>query len=222
MKTFMCVQYSPEWWQIRRGVVTASAADRIITPTGKPSAQADGYIAELIADLVELSPNAFSDRGRMGTPAMEAGRQAEPTARDWYSLTRNVDVQQVGFIRSECGRYGASPDGMIDKAEEPGSLELKCPLLKTHAKYLMEGQVLPSEYKPQVHFQLLVTRRKWVDFMSYAEGLPPLLVRVVPDSYTLLMANMLHDFLTRYDAALAKLGVTFPSPDAAEENPNVG
>lgn len=204
MKIFKCVQYTPAWWEARRGIVTASAADRILTPTGKVSAQQDGYIAELIADIVDLSPNAFSERGRIGTAAMEAGRQAEPKARNWYSMVRNVNVQQVGFVLSDCGRFGGSPDGLVG---EEGGLELKCPLLKTQAGYLMDGEVLPNDYKPQVHFHLIVTNRPWWDFMSYAEGLPPLLIRVTPDDYTVKLAEALADFLRKYDAALAKLGV---------------
>jgi hypothetical protein len=198
-----CIQYDPSWWEARRGIPTASGFDRIITPTGKPSAQADGYIDELIGDLVDLRPNAFSERGRMGTPEMQAGRDAEPAARAWYALESGADVKQVGFCLSDCGRFGCSPDGLVG---DDGVLELKCPMLKTQSSYLRKAE-LPNDYRPQVHGHLLVTGRKWVDFMSYAPGLPTFRVTVVPDEYTAKLKAALDEFLVRYAEALAKFNI---------------
>lgn len=202
----MCVQYSPDWWELRRGIPTASSFDKIITPGGKPSTQAEGLIDELVGDLVDMRPNAFSERGRMGTPEMEAGRAAEPQARSWYALQRNMDVQEVGFCLHDSGLYGCSPDGLVG---EEGGLELKCPLPKTHAGYVRRGG-LPLDYKPQVHGSLVVTGRKWWDFMSYMPGLPPHLVRIEPDDYTKALADALAAFLAKYSEALAKFGLKIP------------
>ena len=48
---FDFAQYSPEWWNVRRGIPTASEFDRILTPaTGKPSKSADGYACQLIGE----------------------------------------------------------------------------------------------------------------------------------------------------------------------------
>lgn len=231
MKVYLMPQYTPEWWEARRGRPTASEFDKILTPTGKRSAQAKRYAARLATELVNLSPTAFSDR-RIGTPAMEAGRRSEPDARRFYSLLRGTDVQQVGFVVSACGRFGCSPDGLVGleaadagqdeqnglllpwvEAEAAGLLELKCPLLETHAEYRVEGDdYLPGEYKPQVHGQLLVTGLPWVDFLSYAEGLDAHLVRVVPDDYTRLLAEALDEFLALYaDTARKLLGEDHPA-----------
>jgi hypothetical protein len=46
------VQGSDEWLQSRLGKPTASNFGKLITPTGKPSASADGYINELIAQRI--------------------------------------------------------------------------------------------------------------------------------------------------------------------------
>lgn len=211
-------QYSPAWWEARCGIPTASSFDRIITPVrGKLSEQCDDYIAELIGDRVCLTPNAFTERGRMGTPEMEAGRIAEPEARKFYSMIREVDVDQVGFVISACGRFGCSPDGLVG---EDGALELKCPLLKTQAGYLLKGG-LPPEYKPQVHGQLIVTGRAWIDFLSYAPGLDPLLVRVEPDEYTAKLRNALEAFWERYQRAWELLtGKRDTPPAATPERPD--
>ena len=42
--------------------------------------------------------------------------------------------------------------------------------------------ILPKEHSLQLQGQLWVTDRKWVDFMSYHPGLPPLIIRIKPDA----------------------------------------
>lgn len=199
MRVIECRQLTPEWWEARRGVPTASQFGRILTPkTLKPSAQADAYIDELIGDLVSLNPPVFSQNGY--TAAMTAGREFEPEARRFYEMERGVDVREVGFVMDDLGRFGCSPDGLVG---DDGGLELKCPLPKTHAGYLREGG-LPVEYAPQVHGSLVVTGRAWWDFLSYAPGLPEVLVRVTPNEYTEALREALEVFWARYMEAMDK------------------
>jgi len=200
MKIIDCEQYSVEWWQAKKGVPSASNFDRILTAkTGKASAQAEDYIAELIADLhTDLLP----ERAELaGTRAMRNGLELEPEARRWYALVRDVDVQRVGFCVTDDGRFGCSPDGLVG---DEGGLELKCPLGKTQVKYLRAG-TLPDEYRPQVHGALIVSGRPWWDFLSYCPGLPPLLIRVRPDDYTERLRQALESFWADYKTALANI-----------------
>ena len=215
MKTFMCAQYSPEWWTIRRGVPTASEFDRIMTPKKRTySAGAGGYIAQLIADTACLNPNFFTDRPQ--SRAMADGINNEPEARRYYELIAEHHVQQVGFCLTDDGRFGCSPDGLVG---DDGGLELKCPQLNTQAKYLVKGE-LPLEYMCQVHGQLIVTGRKWWDFLSYAPGLAPLLVRVEPNDFTDLLRVHLERFWTQYQETKAKILPEPPTPiEVTVENP---
>lgn len=229
MKIVKCPQYSDLWWEARRGIPTASEAGRIITPVGKKcalqeghdgthraaeedekvkskgrcqvgvpqmSAQADKYIAKLIADKYRFDPNMFTS-GPM-TPAMRNGSQCEPEARRWYEYDRGLSVEQVGFCLDDYGRFGCSPDGLVNG---DGLLELKCPQPETHVGYLL-GQTLPDDYKPQVHMQLIVTGRKWVDFVSYCAGFDPFMYRVEPDEFTETLRGVMEEFWAKYQKCL--------------------
>jgi len=202
MREIECVQGQPEWWEARRGIPTASEFDRILTPIKKqPSAAQTGYIASLIADATCMLPNWFADRP--STKDMDHGKETEPQARAWYEMERGVQVRQVGFCVTDDGRFGCSPDGLIDP---DGGLELKCPKLSTHTAWLMADKV-PDEYLPQIHGCLIVTGRQWWDFVSYspARGLPPLLKRVFRDEYTIKLAVELELFDERLKETYLKL-----------------
>lgn len=192
-------QYSPEWWDVRRGVPTASNFGRIMTPaTRKPSSQAAGYICQLIAE--QADPH-YADVDSYVSAAMKNGTMMEPEARAFYTFERDADVTEVGFCLTDDGRFGASPDGLVG---DDGTLELKSPMHKTHVEYLLAG-VVPPAYLPQVHGQIIVTGRAWCDFMSYARGLPPLLIRVERDDYTADLEAALDVFWREYQTALEKI-----------------
>lgn len=210
VQVFDCLQYSPEWWLIRRGIPTASNFGKILTPAkGDLSKSADDYIAELIADRAQLHAPITTDHPL--SRDMANGLNMEPEARNWFALEADVEVKQVGFCLTADGRFGCSPDGLIG---EDGGLELKCPSLKTQVKYLLDGE-LPNEYRAQVHGSLIVTGRAWWEFVSYAPGLPPFRVRVFPDAYTAKLRDGLEAFHGRYMDLLAKFDLP-PLPTVAE------
>jgi hypothetical protein len=199
MKRYDFDQYSMSWWNIRRGVPTASMFGKIITPAkGELSKQADDYIHQLIADRYDPEYGVVED---YVSAAMRNGTVMEPEARRYYEFDRDCAVEQVGFCMDDAGRFGCSPDGLVG---DGGGLELKSPLAKTQIAYLIADE-LPAQYAPQVHGSLVVTGRKWWDFMSYVPGFPPLLIRVEPDEYTDKVRKALDDFWPRYQAALEQV-----------------
>lgn len=201
MKFHNVEQSSEEWFKLRLGIPTASNFDRIMTPKKMElSKSADGFIADLIAE--KLSP-FYPERAEQFTNrAMEWGKQTEDEARKFYAMDQNVTPTNGGFCTTDDRRLGCSPDFLVG---DDGCGELKCPQPGTHVQYLIDG-VLPDAYKCQVHGHLIVTGRKWCDFMSYAIGLPPFIVRVEPDQYTLTLSTVIYEqFLPRYDLLLAKI-----------------
>lgn len=201
MKIIECQQYDPDWWDARRGIPTASQFHRFITPkTNKFGDGATSYIHELIAAKMRHTPEFITDRAQ--TRDMQHGAELEDEARRFYQMDTGREVRRVGFCLSDCGRFGGSPDGLIDP---DGGLELKCPQVKTHVGYMVEGE-LPPEYKAQVHGLLIITGRAWWDFMSYVgTDIDPVIVRVEPNGYTRDLKIALEQFLERYDKTLKKL-----------------
>ena len=198
MKIIQCEQGTKQWADARRGIATASNADRIITPAkGEYSKSAYGYACELLAAQL-LPPYFWIDGDDFQSAAMAHGTNTEKEARAYFELDSGLVVREVGFILADDGRAGCSPDGVIGDGDEMELLELKCPLHKTQVAYLDKG-VLPDEYKPQVHWALAVTGCRACHFMSYAIGLPKLILRVEPNAYTKTVADLMTRFFEQMD-----------------------
>lgn len=166
------LQGTTAWLALRAGIPTASDFDRIVTPKGKPSAQAEKYMFALLAERI------------MGHPRIQAvsswqarGSQLEAEAVAYYEGVREQDTSLVGFITNDARTIGASPDRLVG---DDGLLEIKVPAEHTHVSYLLTRGV-DAEYYPQVQGQLWVTGRAWLDIMSYHPEMPPALIRVERD-----------------------------------------
>ena len=192
-------QNSGEWEQTRAGKVTASELDALITPLWK-ARTGDGVQTYLTKKLAEKW---------LGGPLpsfqaldMEFGHILEAEARPFYTVTTGREVQTVGFIESEDGKCGCSPDGLISLTH---GLEIKSPRIETHIRYLLDGG-LPKDYAAQVHGSMFITGATHWDFMSYRRGLPPLIITIERDAEIQdKIQDAVTDFLVQFDAAWAKL-----------------
>jgi len=132
-----------------------------------------GLTALLVAERITgwTDPTYMSDD-------MYRGHLIEPIARDLYS-EKYAPAKEIGFmVRSEPDwTLGYSPDGLIG---DGGLLEVKAPRAKTHLRTILSGEV-PTYHMPQIQAGLLVTGRKYLDFVSYYGGLPMFVKRVLPD-----------------------------------------
>lgn len=170
MKIYDFEQRSEEWFAIRCGKPTASSFDKIVTAKGEPSKQSQKYLyktaGEHIAGIAEETYQSA---------AMLRGIELEEEARNLYEMITGREITQVGFcVEDGCG---CSPDGLVG---DDGMIEIKCPIISTHVGYLLDNK-LPTDYIQQVQGQLLVTGRKWCDFVSHYPGLKPLIIRVERD-----------------------------------------
>ena len=157
--TLDCEQGSEEWLAARLGIPTATGFENIVTATGKKSASYIKYMAELIEESILGGGDTFK------SGFMERGNQLEPQARAAYEFLTGNDVIQVGGVYlNEDREVMVSPDGLIPSLKK--GLEIKCPKMSTHIRYLLEGGV-PSEYIIQVQANLWVTGYDTWDFVSY-------------------------------------------------------
>ena len=171
MKIITAEQQTPEWYKARAGIPSASNFDMIVTSKGEPSKQAQKYMYRLAGERITGIPEETYQNA-----AMARGVELEAEARSYYELTTGQTVEQVGFFVHDDG-FGCSPDGLVG---EDGLIEIKCPSMAVHVGYLLDNKV-PTDYFQQTQGQLLVTGRKWLDFISYYPLMKPLVVRIERD-----------------------------------------
>lgn len=175
MKIHNFEQNSQEWYEARIGVITASNFSKIITPKKLQVSTQSEELAICLAGEIVTGISAEDFQGNYHT---DRGQELEPEAVELYEMTTGRTAVKVGFITNDAGTIGASPDRLIG---EDGGLEIKCPSMKQHLRYLFGLDDLTQEHRPQVQGNILVAERKWWDVMSYHPDLPPVIKTVNPD-----------------------------------------
>ena len=193
------VQGTEEWMQARAGIPTASEFDSLVTPemkirTGEtPKSYLNKKLAEAWLGGPLIGFSAFST---------EQGQILEGEAKPWFELEYGETIQSVGFITTEDGRVGCSPDGLLG---ENSGIEIKCPEPQTHVGYLLKGE-LPKDYAAQVHGSLWVTGRTTWKFVSYRRHFPALVLTIVRDEEKMkVLGDALHAFLEQFREGWRKL-----------------
>lgn len=169
------IQGSDDWMSSRRGLITASEVRHIITPTLKiaDNDQTRSHVYELAAQRITdyTEPTYIGDE-------MIRGMTDEPIARQLYN-DNFAPVTGCGFITNDDNGFtiGYSPDGLVG---DDGLIEVKGRRQKFTVQSIVEGEV-PKEHMLQIQTGLLVTGRKWCDYLSFTGGMPLLPIRVYPD-----------------------------------------
>lgn len=193
---FDVAQNSPEWFEARRGIVTASRfADVLAKGQGITRRK---YLLTLAGEAI--TGECAESFGNVHT---ERGHEMEAEARDLYAFARDADPQLVGFMRR--GRAGCSPDALIG---DDGMLEIKTKLPHLQLDVLDKGK-LPSEHVAQVQGQLWIAGRDWADFVSYWPKLPLFCIRVErDDKYIAVLKQAVDDFVGELDVYIKRYGVS--------------
>jgi putative phage-type endonuclease len=197
-------QGTPEWAAARAGKVTASCVDRVLAriKVGEAAARRD-YRAQLVAEILTGQPQGSS----FVNAEMQWGIEQEPLARYAYDAMKDCSVQKVGFItHPTIERAGASPDGLVG---DVGGVEIKCPKTATHLMYLLDG-IVPSDYQPQMLWQMACAGLRWVDFVSFDPRLPAehrlLIVRMHRDDKRIAeMEQEVRKFLLEVEGLLQRI-----------------
>jgi len=166
MKILEMAQGTPEWLAARAGRVTSSKIQDVMAKikTGEAATRRD-YRAQIIAEILTGQPQGDT----FTNEAMRWGTEQEPFARAAYEMASGFMVDQVGFVlHPTIERAGASPDGIVDM---DGLVEIKCPKTATHIQYRLDKSV-PTQYQPQMLWQMACTGAAWCDFVSFDPRLP--------------------------------------------------
>jgi len=171
MKIHNFEQLSDDWFDIRKGKMTASHAQAIATAGGGLDTYLKNMMAEFYSSgIKEHFSNKDTDRGN----------ELEPQARILYELETGIDVDEVGFI--EFDKYtGISPDGLVKKN---GGVEIKCLNDNNHFNMTIEGiKSIESKYMWQIQMSLYLTKRDWWDYVGYNPNFEKslLIYRILPD-----------------------------------------
>ena len=162
-------QNSEEWDAIRRGKFTASSfADLFASKSTQAYEKAIFKVA--YERITGESPESFTNE------YMERGHELEPLAADAYEVETFNIIDECGFFELN-DWVGCSPDRTVGI---DGLVEIKCPAYNTFIRYINAG-VLPSTYFYQVHGQMYVTGRQWVDFVAFHPPFKPFIIRVERD-----------------------------------------
>lgn len=170
------VQGSEEWHTVRRGILTASKIDKLVTPTLKlaDNEGSRGLLYEIMAErLTGFTEDTFVSYDMM------KGHESEIYARQVYSETY-APVEQVGFVTNDKWGFviGASPDGLVHG--KPKGIEVKSHKAKIHLKNIFEADI-PREDLIQVQTLMLVLEYPEWDYISYCGGLPMKTMTIAAD-----------------------------------------
>lgn len=161
-------QGSPEWFQLRLGIPTASCFSMVVRDADAKTRRE--YLHKLAGEVLSGKPG----EGKIVTAAMERGKEMEPRAREAYERKNVVPVTQIGFVRRKLpsGRYvGASPDGIVGKGRRK-ALEIKTLAPHLMVALLERGAALPPEHRWQVHGTIFVGGFEETDLVLYYDGMP--------------------------------------------------
>lgn len=170
---FDCEQNSPEWFDLRRGILTASNFKIILRSgtDGEASKTRTQLLYRLAGErLTGITEETFK------SDAMKRGHEMEPEARAYYART-NFDavIEHVGFVRrtivTPLGRkimVGASPDSKVGPRKGLEIKTLKPDLLIAQAK----RGTFPPEHRAQTHGTMFVADWTELDLLLFYRGMP--------------------------------------------------
>ena len=151
-------QRSEEWYEARKGRVTASMVGAILGLS--PYMTREDAMRALVRESIG------EEREFKGNIATEYGTRNEPGALIEYRMETQHEVEVVGFVERE-DWAGASPDGLVG---DHGGVEIKCPFSLRDAKTPVAFKSIDEQahYYAQVQFTLWVTGREWWHFFQWS------------------------------------------------------
>lgn len=129
----------------------------------EPSDIAKRYAADLALERISGYPHGEPPKAWV----LQRGHEMEGHARRLYEGRYQSFVSEAGICIK--GSLGYSSDGLV---EDDGLIEIKAPIDSIKIAHVWEtGDI--SEYEHQIQGGLMLTGRKWLDFVMYVPELEP-------------------------------------------------
>jgi YqaJ-like viral recombinase domain len=202
-------QGSLAWMKLRKGRPTASEFDSIITPKQRKMAAARWkYACRLVAErLLNWQTNDLTH-----IQAIADGKAGEPMAVAQFGFVTDQETYPVGFVTTNDGRFGASPDRIMSPEIDDGKItacatviEIKAPTIPIQIQYLASPSILSRDasanvaggdsYICQVQGQLFVAEAEQAVFYSYHPRMPAFMLQTHRDTaFIRSLADALEQF----------------------------
>lgn len=156
MRVIECEQGTPEWLELRRGVITGTKLEQAYK-------NSDALKNQLLAEkMISFLPQSKTSAD------MDKGNALEPIAKKVYTEQTGIEGYDVGFIlHPERDDIGLSPDWIIDGGKK--AVEIKCPKWGTHIEYI-RSELPPKKYLFQLlNYFFCIPQLESIDFVSYDE-----------------------------------------------------
>ena len=168
MQVYNFPQRSEEWYNVRLAKFTGSDFHTFMGNSETKK--------RLLLEKTAEKITGKSEQREISNADIERGKALEDIARLNYELETGNNVEEVGFIE-ESEYVGCSPDGLVG---DDGMIEIKCPKSSVFLKHLLEDSIEPVYYT-QMQFNLMVSGRKWCDFIKYNENFTLYVKRIMAD-----------------------------------------
>ena len=156
-------QGSEAWFKLRENKFTASMANVI---------RANGL------GLETYIRNKKAKKEFKGNKSTQRGNDLEGWAVAMYESIKKVETKEIGAItNSKYEQALASPDRLV---EDDGMIEVKCFEKKAFLK-IKESRTIPRKVISQMEMQLMMSERKWNDFVLFHPEYKLIVIRIYPD-----------------------------------------
>lgn len=179
LKIFDCEQGSPEWYEARLGLPTASCYHKVMANPRKGSTVSltrRSYMMHLVGERITGKSSA---EYAFKSHHMERGNEWEQDVCDIYGFS-HADGQELtkqGFLKHLELNTGCSVDRLVGTK---GILSVK-----TAGPHILSEIILadrfPPEHMQQAQGELWLTEREWVDIAIYWPGMPLFVKRTKRD-----------------------------------------
>lgn len=196
-------QGSPEWFDARKGLPTASHFSTILASgrDGETSMTRTQYLNRLAGEIITGQPTEETFQSK----AMQRGKLMEADACADYVERTGRELRRVGLGVNFSGlkRCGASPDALVGF---DGGLETKTMRADLMIPLLLKGSQMMPEHRAQVQGNMLVFEREWWDLKIFWPKMPDFTVRVYrDDAYIGELSNAIQVFNHELNRLVEKL-----------------